>query len=351
MLQTIAELNTILQAYSQKGVFLLIDAKVPPDMFMQNSDILCRAPHLTLTISEDKKDIQTVEQIWNFLIKEKATRQSLLVGIGGGVLTDIGGFAAATYKRGMDYLNIPTTLLSMVDAATGGKTAINFAGIKNAIGCFYQPIDTFIYTPFLNTLSERQMLSGYAEMIKHALLSSEQDLYSVVTAIEDTVECNNIPTQDMILHSIAVKQRFIQDDVTDKGRRQALNIGHTVGHAIEALSIENGTDMPHGYAVLYGLIAELYISSVRFGFNKDIICRLSHLMTEYYSRPMLSCRQYEKLFERMTADKKNGYTVDNNSTQDVKVVCSLLKAVGDVVIGQKVDKHEIFAALDFLFSI
>ena len=210
---------------------------------------------MTVTASEDNKSLATVERVWSFLHEHHATRKSLLINIGGGTICDIGGFAAATYMRGIDYINIPTTLLAMVDAAHGGKTGINFCGIKNMIGAFRQPVQTIIEPAFLSTLSTRDFLSGYAELLKTLLLDPASQrlttndkrlttFSSALSFLEDYFEQNNIlqitPHQSHITNlidkAISIKQHYVSSDPTEQGLRKALNLGHTIGHALEELS-------------------------------------------------------------------------------------------------------------------
>lgn len=289
-------------------------------------------PTLVLHISEADKTIETVSDIWSWLLSQQATRRAVLVAVGGGVLTDMVGFAAATYKRGIRWISVPTTLLSMVDAGSGGKTGFNFGGIKNSIGAFHAPVETRIDVSYLATLPGDQILSGYAEMVKHCLLA---DL--------PYPDAEHLTEAD-IRASIAVKDRIVAEDPTEQGIRKALNFGHTIGHALEALSLsrssENGEKpLLHGYAVLYGMVAELYLSHVCLGLDKQVVSEVAHLLTEYYGRPALSCRQYPLLLERMRQDKKGPLNF------------TLLRRKGEPVINQTINEDLILEALDYLFSI
>ncbi len=314
------------------------------------------SPYPTLEIDdqESDKNIATVERIWNFLMEYGATRSSLLVNVGGGVVTDLGGFAAATFKRGMDYVNMPTTLLSMVDAGIGGKTGIDYGQVKNMIGAFQEPVSTIIDTRWLATLSSQQLLSGYAEMLKHGLIADEHywnDLlaYDIPSTIalrahhpQSTI--HQTP-ESLILRSVEIKRAIVAQDPKEAGLRKALNFGHTIGHALEAQSTIHHpqSTIPHGYAVLYGMIAECYLSHVLLGLDKGVITRLASVMNEYYGKPQCNCKDTERLIELMRQDKKNRSQEEINFT--------LLKSIGNPVINQLADVSLIRESIDYLMSL
>lgn len=295
---------------------------------------------LVLSAGEGHKDIDTVSHIWDFLIEHGATRRSLLLILGGGVLTDMAGFAAATFKRGIAFVNIPTTLLGAVDAATGGKTGIDYKGLKNEIGLFVSPKETIIYPAFLKTLPSDQFLSGFAEMIKHALIASPLELAQVLSF--------NLNQRDedelcqLLSRSIDIKNYIVEQDPFEEGLRKTLNFGHTMGHALESFSFRTEKPMLHGYAVLYGMIAELYLSVKLLGFPEKYLSQLVGVMREYYGKPLGSCKDYDELIALMRHDKKN------TTVGEISFV--LLRNVGDCRMGQKVDEESIKEALDFLFN-
>ena len=316
-------------------------------------------PTLEIDDQESDKNIATVERIWSFLMEYGATRSSLLVNVGGGVVTDLGGFAAATFKRGMDYVNIPTTLLSMVDAGIGGKTGIDYGQVKNMIGAFQEPVSTIIDTRWLVTLSSQQLLSGYAEMLKHGLIADEHywnDLLSV--DIQSTIHHpqSTILFESLILRSVEIKRSIVSQDPKETGLRKTLNFGHTIGHALEALStihhphstIHNSptgaqSTIPHGYAVLYGMIAESYLSHVLLDLDKGVITQLASVMNEYYGKPQCNCNDTDRLIELMRQDKKNLSQEQINFT--------LLKSIGNPVINQVADVSLIRESIDYLMSL
>ena len=292
-------------------------------------------PTLRLSIDEAHKSLETVTQIWDFLLEHRITRRGLMICIGGGVLTDIGGFAAATYKRGIDYINVPTTLLAMVDASSGGKTGINYKGLKNCIGCFAPPKETIIDTQWLKTLSTLEMLSGFGEIFKTGLLDSE--LWVQVLRY-DLEAMNTDALQSLIEACVAEKERIVKADPREDGLRKVLNLGHTFGHALEEIS-----GIPHGYAVVYGLIAELYLSVIKLGCPKEPLQQLTQIMLHYYGKPQCKCSNREPLIALMQQDKKNERAEEIN--------CTLLKEIGSPVINQVISPEEAKEALEYLFSL
>ena len=301
------------------------------------------APCLALDVTEQSKRLETVQQIWDWFFELGLTRRDEVVAVGGGALTDMVGFACATYKRGVPYVNVPTTLLAMVDASTGGKTGINYRGLKNSIGVFYPPKETIIDTKWLETLPVKEMLSGFGELLKTGLLDAA--LWPDVLQYDlETMPLDDL--KPLITRCVDVKERFVHADPHEEGLRKVLNLGHTFGHAIEAVSGEglavSGT-MPHGYAVVYGLIAELYLSVTKLGCEKEPLQQLTQVMLHYYGRPQCKCSDREKLVRLMQQDKKNERAAEIN--------CTLLRGVGEPVINQVITPDEALEALDYLFSL
>ena len=330
-------------------------------------------PTLNVPQGEANKSLATIEQIWDFLLDHQITRQGLLINLGGGLTTDMGGFAASTYKRGIDFINIPTTLLAMVDASTGGKTGFNYHTLKNCIGTFADPVETIICPSFLRTLPPTEFLSGYAEMLKHALLSSAEDFQtlaawdidafvgtlqrSISSPSEDTIAAADAAIRSfapLIRTSLAVKDRIVTADPHEKGLRHTLNFGHTVGHAIESLSIEQHTtpQPPHGYCVLWGMVAELYLSVVRLDCPREPLQQLTRLMLNYFGRHAYNCKDRQLLLQRMMQDKKNTVALNEDKhKKEVQPNFTLLKRIGEPLINQTVPADIIAEALDYLFSL
>lgn len=323
-------------------VFVLVDSNtrthclptLQKTLNIPESQILC------IESGESQKSLATIERIWQFLIAGGATRKSLLINLGGGVLTDMGGFAAATFKRGMPFVNIPTTLLGMVDAAAGGKTGFNYQGLKNEIGLFREAKETIIHTDFLRSLPAKELLSGYAEMVKHALISSPLEMASVMS-----FDVNNICWEqfdELISRSIEIKNYIVDIDPEETGMRQTLNFGHTIGHALESYFLTTNAPLLHGYAVMYGLVAELYLSVSLLGFPEKDLQQVVSIMKEYYGKPVCPCKDYDQLLALMQHDKKNA--------SPENITFTLLKTVGNYRLGCTATPEQIREALDFLFN-
>jgi len=282
------------------------------------------------------KTLETLAYVWTELGNCGGTRHSLLVIIGGGMVTDLGGFAASTFKRGINYINIPTTLLSMVDASVGGKTGINFNGLKNEVGVFNAANSVIIDTKFLRTLDVPNLCSGYAEMLKHGLISNEKNW---VELINFEIQAPNFDQlRRMVADSVMIKEKIVKEDPHEHGIRKALNLGHTVGHAFESLSLEENRPVLHGYAVAWGLVCELYLSTLKCGFPMDKLHQTVSYIKENYGIFNFDCNDYERLYEFMLHDKKNTAGIIN---------FTLLGGVGDIRINQTANKKEIFEVLDF----
>ena len=289
---------------------------------------------ITIGATDANKTLDSLSHVWSDLQRKGATRHSLMVNLGGGMVTDLGGFAASTFKRGISYINIPTTLLSMVDASVGGKTGINFGGLKNEIGVFNNARSVILDTTFLSTLDEENMLSGYAEMLKHGLISNDAMWAELLS---DELLVNSEQLAAALEKSVAVKQRIVTEDPTEQGIRKALNLGHTAGHAFESLALERQPVL-HGYAVAWGLIVELYLCCVKTGFPADKMRQTVTFIREHYGRMAVTCDDYPRLLELMHHDKKNtGNTIN----------FTLLGGIGDIRINQTATEDEIREALDF----
>lgn len=320
------------------SVFVLTDTNTRDCCLPLISDFLClRNAHvITIAATDAHKNLETLSAVWTELQQHGATRHSLLICLGGGVVTDLGGFAASTFKRGIDFINIPTSLLGMVDAAVGGKTGVNFGGLKNEIGVFSEARYVLLCADFLSTLDSENLRSGYAEMLKHGLISTVGEWAELLNF--DLGAPDYAALGHMVARSVQVKERIVAQDPHERGIRKALNLGHTVGHAIESLLLKRSPVL-HGYAVAYGLVAELYLSAVRTGFPTDKLRQTLLYVRQYYGAPAITCDDYPQLIEMMHHDKKNTGT-------DINV--TLLGDIGDIHINQIATEREIAEALDFL---
>lgn len=303
---------------------------------IKNFKALKNSTPIIIKATDTHKNLDTLSQVWQALSNGGATRHSLMINLGGGMVTDLGGFAASTFKRGIDFINIPTTLLAMVDASVGGKTGINFGGLKNEIGVFSDSRFVIINTQFLDTLDHDNICSGYAEMLKHGLISDERTWAELVTFDLDTPDLSQL--QRMVAESIKVKERIVETDPHEHGIRKALNLGHTMGHAFESFAMRRGTPILHGYAVAYGLISELYMSARKTAFPTDRMHQTVRFIRENYGTFNITCDDYPTLIELMRHDKKNTSGIIN---------FTLLGNVGDIRINQTANEEEIKEALDF----
>lgn len=296
---------------------------------------LADAIHITIGATDTHKTLQTLADVWTQMGNGGGTRHSLMVNLGGGMVTDLGGFAASTFKRGIKYINIPTTLLSMVDASVGGKTGINFNGLKNEIGVFNEPETVIIDTIFLRTLDHENICSGYAEMLKHGLISNDE-MYAELLNF-DLNDVDYIHLGEMVGKSVAVKEKVVTEDPFEHGIRKALNLGHTAGHAFESWALSRKPYL-HGYAVAWGLICELYLSVTKTQFPTDKMRQTVRFIKDNYGTLPVTCDDYEELYQYMTHDKKNTSGIIN---------FTLLGGIGDIRINQTANKDEIFEMLDF----
>ena len=333
-----SELNLAIGHQSAESIFVLTDDTTRrlclPALLLSEKLKGCHL--ITIPSGDEHKNINSAVEIWKYLSENGATRKSLMINLGGGMITDIGGFTASTFKRGIRYINVSTTLLGAVDAATGGKTGINFLGLKNEIGVFAPADSVFINIDFFKTLDDRNLRSGYAEMVKHALIDTTEEWENVLKFDLDNIDF--IVLKSLLERTIRIKERIVKQDPYEANIRKALNLGHTFGHAFESWSYKTEKPVLHGYAVMWGLLCELYLSFIKLDFPKDELLRLKYLIKEYYGNFEFSCKEYDALFELMTHDKKN---------DSKEINFTLLAGIGDIRINQIASKDEIFECLDF----
>jgi 3-dehydroquinate synthase len=335
------ELGSILVSYPSDKIFLVTENNCEK----QCLPLLQKAPGhenlktIVILSGEENKNLASVEKIWLFLSNNGADRKSLVVNLGGGMLTDLGSFAASTFKRGMDFINIPTTLLAQVDASVGGKTGFNFNGLKNEIGVINQPKSVLIDTRFLKTIDHQNFISGYAEMIKHGLIQSRDHLYEIRQF--DLSQPDFQMLGELIATSVAIKDAIVFQDPNERGIRKALNFGHTAGHAFESYSHRSGKPILHGFAVAYGMIGELFLSHLRCNFPAETMKELSSWLISIYGKFEIKEGDFEVLYNLMTHDKKN---------EGKKINFTLIPQIGEVLINQDCSKEEIMEALQFYVS-
>ena len=301
-----------------------------------NSERVCTATVITIPEGDANKNLDTLAHAWQRLSESGATRHSLLINMGGGIVTDLGGMAAATFKRGMRYINVPTTLLGAVDAAVGGKTGINFGGLKNEIGVFATPLAVLVSTQFYATLAREELLAGYAEMIKHALIDNEQHYYQLLDC--DVTKSDTNTMLQLVQRSVSVKQGIVEQDPREQGVRKMLNLGHSIAHAFESHALANDRPIRHGYAVAWGLVCELLIAHRTLHFPSSIIYDLARYIEQHYGAYAITCDDYDEIYQYLRHDKKN---------QGDTLNFTLLRNVGQCEINCPIEKKEIEIALDF----
>ncbi len=335
-----SDLNNILSGIPHDKLFILTDENTEKLCFhlIQGVKEIDNAGKITIKAGDSNKNLDSLSAIWKYLSENGATRNSLLVNLGGGMLTDIGGFAASSFKRGIKCINIPTTILGAVDAAVGGKTGINFNGLKNEIGAFAPAETVLIDSEFFKSLDKSNFLSGYAEMLKHGLISGERVWAKLLSF--DTENINYDILRELVVESVLVKENIVEQDPFEKNLRKALNLGHTIGHAFESLSYTIGKPFQHGYAVAWGTICELYLSYRKCNFPKEKLWQTLSFVKENYEIFNFGCDKYDALYELMTHDKKN--------ESAGKINFSLLEDIGKIVLNQTATQEEIFESFDFL---
>ena len=336
-------LQTMVLDYSQSGIYILVDEnthKFCLPLLREKCSGLDAAVVIEFQAGERNKTISGAEKIWRRLVSEKAVRNSLLICLGGGVITDIGGFTAATYKRGMDFIHIPTTLLAMVDAAIGGKTGVNLDSLKNQIGVLALPKAVFIFAEFLKTLPPRQRLSGYAEMLKHAVIDGNSHFEKLLLLNSPEKVCN----EKNILESVLVKTSIIESDFNETGLRKVLNFGHTIGHAVETYSQKHDADpLLHGEAIAIGLICESFISMRLLDFSQDDLKKMASLVSWHFPHYRLKPQSADELIAIMMHDKKN--------PDSSKINFSLLQKTGEPVFDQYPGEKLIRESLHFYVNL
>lgn len=332
-----SELVTALAECEHDKLFVLTDTTTQELCLpvIKNFYSLKHIQVITIPASDSHKDIESLMMVWKGLQEGGASRHSCMINLGGGMVTDLGGFAASTFKRGINFINIPTTLLAMVDASVGGKTGINFNGLKNEIGVFNDSKFVILDTEFLRSLDAENICSGYAEMLKHGLISTEDMWKELITFDLANPDLKHL--QQMVADSVKVKERIVEEDPHEQGIRKALNLGHTFGHAFESWALKRKPIL-HGHAVAFGMICELYLSATHTGFPTEKMRQTVSFIKEYYGTLPITCDDYDELIELMHHDKKNQNGIIN---------FTLLGGIGDIRINQTANVDEIKEALDF----
>lgn len=333
-----AALGTAVASLAPSSLFLLTDTNVERLVLPLVSDFTARFKPEIIVVEagEESKSVESLCHIWGRLSNAGASRSSLLVNLGGGMITDLGGFAAACFKRGIRFINVPTTVLGAVDAAVGGKTGIDFHGFKNEIGAFANSENVIVSSSPLATLPRIEVMSGYAEMVKTAAITSADDYALLLEAEKVTGDAELM--QEMMRRVIVRKVEVTEADPKEKGLRRILNFGHTMGHAFETLALEKGRPVPHGVAVAHGILPALILSHLLLRLPSAEIYRYAAFLKEFYAPLPLGCDDYAHVFELMGHDKKN--------REAGKPLFCLLKEIGKPVFDQEVSRQDVEASVD-----
>lgn len=337
-----AKLARFLKRSPYSSLFILVDEnslKHCLPVLVANVPKLLEAEVIELESGERNKNIEVCTQVWSALGELGADRHSLLINLGGGVITDMGGFIASTFKRGIDFIHIPTTLLAMVDASIGGKTGVDLGSLKNEVGTFAEAKELFIYPGFLKTLPTRELLAGLAEVFKHGLIADRE--YWLLCSNSDLSDVSDL--EEIIARSIAIKSEIVSRDPHESGERRKLNFGHTIGHAMESFVLEQGDrTLLHGEAVAMGMICESWISVQASGLPMEEHEEIVRNISEYFPLQVVNPTDDHRLLELMRHDKKN-------VKGDIRMV--LLKSIGTCYTGKTVETAQIIAALAYYRSL
>jgi 3-dehydroquinate synthase len=311
-------LKHLLQQYKDHRLIILVDENTHDcclEYLLTSFKELERAEIILLPVGEENKVMEVCFQVWQAFTEYGFSRKDLVINVGGGIVTDMGGFIASIFKRGMNFVNIPTTLLGMVDASIGGKTGIDLDQYKNQLGTFCHPQKIFIDTKFLETLPAEEIFNGYAEMLKHALIRDKK-LWNDIKTIHSEEE---LIQEDVIYASVKIKTEIIDLDPKEGGLRKILNFGHTIGHALESYFLDK-TPISHGHAVALGMCAEAFISWKQDSISKEEFLEIEETITSSFPMISIDADDVKKVIEFMHQDKKN---------ESGKILCSLLDGIGN----------------------
>jgi len=336
----LAPLKTLLSNHKYSKIFVFADehtSELCLPVFQALLDDEIEFDLIETSAGEENKNIDFCIGIWKTLLDFEADRKSLMINLGGGVITDMGGFIASTFKRGIDFINVPTTLLSQVDASVGGKTGIDIDHVKNMIGTFALPQMVFIETEFLKTLPEREILSGFAEMIKHGLIADKAYYEALKESNYLTVSAKQI------YRSVEIKNEVVTIDPHEKNLRKILNFGHTIGHAIESYALANDENpLTHGEAIAIGFVCEAALSVKNSTLSKTELNDISTYILSLYPKYNIKKESYEQLLALMQSDKKN---------EDGHILFSLLENIGKCTFNCRVSTQDILSSLDYYNSL
>jgi 3-dehydroquinate synthase len=326
--------SPLLSVHTHSQIAVLVDEHTKKYCYPKVKAILPQHTLITIKSGEERKNLETCSYIWQQLTDKQFDRKGLLINLGGGVIGDMGGFCAATFKRGIDFIQAPTSLLAQVDASVGGKLGIDFNDFKNHIGVFKEPAAVLIATDFLHTLPVKEIRSGFAEIIKHCLIAD--------ATMWEKIRKRDLEKQnwaELVPHSIEIKKRVVADDPTEKGLRKILNFGHTIGHAVESYFLKQPRKkLLHGEAIAVGMICESYISYKRDLLDEQALYHIEEFIFSIYGKAKITSQDAEAIIPLMMQDKKN----EKGTIQSV-----LLQGIGNPVYDQKLSLEEIKEAIQY----
>ena len=334
--EALAQIPQLINFLEPSQVMVFADSNTHRDCYPLIEEYLPRHHLRVISPGESYKTLRTCETLWEALTEHQFDRNALVINLGGGVIGDMGGFVAATYKRGIPFIQIPTTLLAQVDASVGGKLGIDFLTLKNHIGLFQYPQAVLMYPPFLKTLPQAELVSGFAEVIKHHLIADRK-------AWEELVHATDIHSLDfpkLIRHSVDIKAQIVDLDFKETGARKALNFGHTMGHAIESMFLDspNLATMLHGEAIAIGMIGESFISHRMGKLTSSELESIAQFLLTHFPKKEIASEYLEELYQLMLQDKKNSHG---------SILCTLLPEIGQYEVNVPLMKSQIVEAFTY----
>lgn len=333
-------LTELLEEKSFSRLLIIVDQNTKTHCWPLLQPVIASFDYSLIEIEagEEHKTLDTCQLIWKNMMEARSDRRSLTINLGGGVIGDMGGFCASTFKRGMAFVQMPTTLLSQVDASIGGKLGIDFMQVKNSIGVFRNPEAVFIDPRFLETLSARELRSGFAEIIKHSLIA-DREQWEDLRMITDLTQ---VDWPKLIVPSLRIKQGVVEIDPFERGLRKALNFGHTIGHAVEGYALETDSPLLHGEAIAVGMIAESFLSQQQLGLDQEALDQITRFICQIYQPRVLDPQTFPELLQLMSNDKKN---------ESQAINFSLLPEAGQVEVNRTASAEEIVRSLDYFNSV
>jgi 3-dehydroquinate synthase len=326
------EIQAFFNSHSYSNIAVIVDENTLEYCYPKIDSAIPSHIVIDIKSGEEEKNLETCQQIWNELTKHAFDRKSLVINLGGGVIGDMGGFCAATYKRGIDFINIPTTLLAQVDASIGGKLGIDFQNYKNHIGVFQNPLKVMLDANFFDTLSDEELRSGYAEIIKHCLIRDANMFYEITKKPYEKLDLFTLTK-----HSVKIKDWVVEEDPTEKGLRKILNFGHTVGHAIESFYLESEEKkLLHGEAIAIGMICEAYLSVSKCDLTQQELDKIVSYIKRIYNPKKIKEGDIDEIVQLTKQDKKN---------EGHRINCSLLRNIGACTFDIQIDEDDIKASI------